>query len=372
MQPPEMPKKERLLVEIRTKTIIEIVLIGLLIFLAFELKNIILVVLTSIVIASFVEDVVGWGEVKFKLPRMLTVVFVYVFGLAFLVGVFYLFAPVLLEEASSLISLIRSIFPKDFIIDTIGPYTLSNTQNFVNTISGSESTFFETLRNAQVYLSGISSSVVKSAGLIFGSIANLVLIIIISFYLSIQKGGIETFIRIVTPVRHEAYVISLWNRTQHKIALWMRGQLLLGLIIGVLVYIGLTIIGVKYALVLAIIAGLSELIPYGLLFAFIPVVGLAYASGGGTTALWTSLLFIVIQQAENYFIGPAIARRMIGIPPLVVILALLIGATLGGFWGIFLAIPVTVCLLEYIADIEKVKSSARYIQEKIRQPGEPL
>jgi predicted PurR-regulated permease PerM len=91
-----------------------------------------------------------------------------------------------------------------------------------------------------------------------------------------MKKEKEKFLRIVTPDKSEAYVINLWQRTQRKIALWVKGQLILGLIVGVLIYLGLAILGVQYALVLAIAAAILELIPFGILLATVPAVSFAY------------------------------------------------------------------------------------------------
>lgn len=132
--------------------------------------------------------------------------------------------------------------------------------------------------------------------------------------------------------------------------------MLLGIIIGLLVYLGLTIIGVKYALLIAILAAVSELIPFGLILATVPAVMFAYLGGGVTLGAIVLAFFFIIQQFENYLIAPLIVQRVIGISPIIMIIAL-VGATLAGFWGLILAIPVAVCILEYVSDLEKKKLS---------------
>ena len=139
----------------------------------------------------------------------------------------------------------------------------------------------------------------------------------------------------------------------------MQGQMLLGLIIGVLTYLGLTILGVKYSLVLAIITAFSELIPFGLILGLVPAVAFAFLDGGVSLALLTTGLFIILQQFENYLLYPLIVKKVIGISPLVVIISLLLGAMLAGFWGVVLAIPCSVFLFEFLDDLEKKKILAR-------------
>jgi len=183
----------------------------------------------------------------------------------------------------------------------------------------------------------------------------LSLILIISFYLSVTEKGIENFLRIITPKNKEEYIIGLWQRTEHKIGLWLQGQMLLGLIMGVLAYLGLTIMGVKYSLVLAILTAFCELVPYGIFLAMIPVVLFSFLDGGITLAALSFFLYFILHQFETYLIYPLIIKKVIGVSPLVVILSIIIGLQLAGFLGMILAIPVAVCLLEFLDDLEKKK-----------------
>jgi predicted PurR-regulated permease PerM len=184
---------------------------------------------------------------------------------------------------------------------------------------------------------------------------NVVLVIVISFYLSVSNDGIESFLRILSPIEREEYVIGLWNRSQAKIARWMQGQLFLGLVIGILTFIGLTLLKVEHALLLAVLAAIFELIPFGIFLAAIPAVSFAFSGGGISLALMVVALYVLIQQLEGYLISPIVMNKMTGISPLVVIISVLIGVQLAGFWGLILAVPVAVTILEYIKDFEKKK-----------------
>ena len=190
---------------------------------------------------------------------------------------------------------------------------------------------------------------------IFGRFFRFVVVVVISFWLAVQPNGIENFLRIITPIDREKYVIDLWKRSQRKIGSWLQGQLLLGLIIGVLVFLGLMILGVKYALVLALLAAVFELIPFfGPILSAVPAVLLGFSSSV-TLGLMTIGLFIIIQQFENHLIYPLVVKKIIGVPPLVVILSILIGAQLAGFLGIILAVPAAAVLMEVASDLEKSK-----------------
>src|SRR5262249_29951450 len=124
---------------------------------------------------------------------------------------------------------------------------------------------------------------------------------------------------------------------------------------GITAYIILTLFHVKYALILALLSGLLELIPYGITFAVIPAAALAFFNNGPTTAIGVLISFVAVQQFENYVLVPVLFKKMIGVPPLVVILALLLGGALGGFVGLILAIPVAVLVLEMLDDAHEMK-----------------
>jgi predicted PurR-regulated permease PerM len=186
-----------------------------------------------------------------------------------------------------------------------------------------------------------------------------VLIVLISFYLSVQERGIEKFLRIVLPIEYEEYAVDLWERSRRKIALWMKGQLLLGVLITILTYLMLSIMGIQYALLLSIIAGIMELIPYGILVALIPAVYFSFLSGGISNALMVGGAYIILHQFEVFLFSPLIIKNVVGLSPLVVIIAATIGFELGGFWGLVLAIPVAVFIMELLDDMEKHKILTR-------------
>lgn len=137
----------------------------------------------------------------------------------------------------------------------------------------------------------------------------------------------------------------------------MQGQLLLALIIGVLVYLGLTILGVKYALLLAILAAFAELVPVvGPVLAAIPAIAIAFTDGGTSLGFMVVAFYIIIQQFENHLMYPLVVNKVVGVPPLLVILGLIIGAKLFGFLGILLSVPVAAALMEFVKDVEKNKN----------------
>ena len=224
-------------------------------------------------------------------------------------------------------------------------------------MSGLSQTFSlgEAIKGVQGAIAGFSSNVFQTLSAVFGGVFSFILIIIISFYLAVQERGIENFLQIIVPDKHEKYVVDLWKRSQAKIGKWMQGQLLLGLLIGVLVYLGLTILGVKYAFTLAIFAAVAELIPiFGPIIAAVPAVLLGFLDGP-TLGFMVIGLYVIIQQFENHLIYPLVVRKVVGVPPLLVILALIIGGQLAGFLGILLSAPIAAVIIEFTNDIQREK-----------------
>ncbi|MFA6274466.1 MAG: AI-2E family transporter [Candidatus Paceibacterota bacterium] len=340
-------------ISISTGTIVRVALVALGIFLIWVLRDLVLVVLTSIVIASFIESAVPRFR-KIKIGRVLAVVIMYVIALSFLAIIFYLFAPLLITEIYNFAVFISSYAPGVDFINYFKSDVFSGAKDIVSGLSHSFS-LDTLLATSKAFISNLSSGFFTTLSVAFGSIFNVILIIIISFYLSIQEKGIENFLRIILPIKHEEYVIDLWNRSRRKIALWMRGQMLVAALIGILTYLVLSLLGINYALLLALIAGIMQLIPYGVLIALIPAVSFSYLSGGFSAALQVAGAYLIIHQFEVYLFTPLIIKRATGLSPLVIILAVLIGVELAGFWGLVLAIPVAVILMEYMNDMEKHK-----------------
>ncbi len=340
-------------ISISTGTMFRFLIILLFILIFWVLRNLLLVLLTSIVIASFVESAVPFFK-KIKLGRVWGVVVLYVFSILLMSGLFYLFAPLLITEIYNFSTFVSDFFPDVTFFVYFQNEAFSGAKDVL--VSLSDKMSINTLLLAsKAFVNNLSTGFVQTLSVAFGSIFNVVLIVIISFYLSIQEKGIENFLRIILPIQNEDYVIDLWNRSRRKISLWMRGQLFLGLIIGIIIYLALILIGVKYALMLAIVAGIMTLVPYGMVLAVVPAMSLSYMSGGVTEALIVGAVYFVINQFESYFLTPFVINTVVGLSPLVVILSVLIGFELGGFWGMVLSVPVAVVLMELMNDLEKKK-----------------
>lgn len=343
-------------ITISAGTIFKTILIVTLFAGLFFLQDVVLIILTSVVIASSVEPATRWFA-KYRISRVPAVLFTYVSFFAFIIGVVYFFVPPLLDDMSGLASSAPEYLSSiNIFSDTGVKGFVGSSREVVSSLNSEGFQVQEIISNLRNTFSSFSGGVIKGASAIFGGIFSFVLIIVISFYLAVQERGIENFLRGITPLRYESYITGLWQRAQNKIGLWMQGQLLLGLFIGVLVYLGLAIMGIPYALLLAVLAAILELIPlFGPIISAVPAVALGFSHGGIALGLMVIGFYIIIQQFENHLIYPLIVRKIIGVPPILVILSLIICAKLFGFLGLILAVPLISVLLEVVEDFEKSK-----------------
>ncbi len=301
-------------------------------------------VLTAVTITAAIEPI-NRLLIKRKVPRVLAVVMVFLSIGLVVAGGFYFFLPTFISDVLG-------------ILDSLPRYV--DTTNLLSPLS--DTSFGASLPNLSIRniveslsstFSDVTGGLFSTISGFFGGIISFILIVVLSFYLSVQEDGVGNFLRVITPDHYEKYILDLWRRSEKKIGLWLQGQMLLGIIIGILTYLGLSILGVKSALFLALIAMVLELIPiFGIILAIIPAFAVALSDGGATLAFLVIGLYVIIQQFENHLIYPLVVRKIVGIPPILVILTLIIGLKLAGFIGIILSIPAAAIIIEVLNDIE--------------------
>jgi predicted PurR-regulated permease PerM len=337
------------------------VLVILSVILLWILRDLILVVLTAIVIASFVESGVPHFK-KIGINRVMAIVILYLTSLLVLAGAFYLFAPLLITEVYNFSTFISTYIPGISFLHYFQNEAFSGAKDIVNSLSSNFS-LGTLISVSKAFVTNLSGGFFSTLSVAFGGIFNFILIILVSFYLSIQEKGIEDFLRLVVPIKYDDYIVDLWDRSRRKIALWMKGQMLLGLFVAIIIYLLLSLLGIQYALLLAIISGAMELIPYGILVALIPAFAFSYTSGGLGSALMVTLSYIIVHQFEVFLFAPLIIKKVVGLSPIVIILAAVIGFELGGLWGMLIAIPMAIIVMEFLSDIEKDKTLAKINRE---------
>jgi len=337
-------------ITITTGTIIKIIATLVIVALLYFIRNIMMSVLFSLVIASGVEPAAVWLQ-KRRMPRLLAVVLVYILAFSFLGGMFYLIVPTTFKEITAFSDNLPTYLEKPFEAGTVDK-VFGGLPSFAREGLGSF------LSNVSDYINSFSGGFFSIASAALGGAVSFILIIILSFYLSTQENGIENFLKTIIPASHENYAVGLWQRWKKKIGLWLQGQILLGFIVGVLVYLGLTLLQVEYALTFALLAALFELIPiFGPVLSAIPPVMVALMQSP-VLALEVGILYVIIQQFENHLIYPLVVRKIVGVPSIMVILSFVIGAQVGGFFGLLLAVPLSALAVEVLDDLNYRKKQA--------------
>ena len=343
-------------IHITTGTIVRFFLIAIFLLALYYMSDVLLVLLAAVIIASAIEPAVRRLK-RYHVHRIISVIVIYVAGAGVLTGLFLFFMPVVLNDAASFITSLPSTISFDTLwspIQDIG-VSLGSTS-----IAGHSLSVSDLLNSLQAMFAGTSAGVFKTATFLFGGVLSFILIVVLSFYLSVQEEGVDDFLRIITPVKQHDYIIDLWKRSQRKIGFWLQGQILLGIVVGVLVYLVLMVVGIPHALVLAILAGLFEIIPvFGPIISSVPAILIAFADRGAGTGFLLIGLYIIIYQFESQLFYPLVVKKIVGISPIVVILALVIGAKLAGLLGALIAVPLSAALMEYLHDIEKDKKAEK-------------
>ena len=331
---------------ISTNTMIRFAAVILGIIFLWVIRDIMMIILVSIVIASAVEPLVQWF-IRWRIPRVLSALIIYIFGMTFVIGTFYLLVPPLAGDLQTFFSHLPSLI-ETALVKFQQKFPFFSLEFVINAIRTSAI-------NADQYVREAVSGFFTFSSAFFSSVMFFGLTVVISFYLTAQEDGIADVLRIVTPKEYEEYALDLWARSQRKIGRWLQGQLLLGLLVGVLVFIMLTVLRVEHAFLFAVLSALFELIPYfGPVMAAIPAIAVT-AIKDPFLGLLVAGIYFLVQQMENHLIYPQVVRKTVGVHPLLAIIALLVGGTVAGAIGIIIAIPLAVVLVEYLNDVVKRK-----------------
>lgn len=346
-----MPE-QRQIFDISSATIFKFVIIVLFFILLYLVRQVILILLFAIIIASAVNPFGNWLDRK-RIPRLLGILVLYLTVFLLVVFILTLVIPFVSQEVGQLTEdLPRFIAKITASLEAIK--TGSGTFDIIGQLQG-------LLDGLSQFLQESSQSAVGFIIKIFGGIVSFLGIIVISFYLSVMRKGIDNFLESVVPDKYESYVLDLWHRSETKLGRWFQAQLLLSLIVGLMTFVGLSILNVKFALVLAAIIMILELVPnVGPVLAAIPAVAFGFFQSP-TLGLWVILLYIAIQQVENQILSPLILGRTLGINPVVIIIALLVGFNLAGILGMILAVPLATVIVEWFNDIAEKKAKARAV-----------
>lgn len=323
--------------EISVWAIIKVILIIVSVYLLFIIRDIIALFFIVLVFTAAFRPIINKWEKK--VGRILSVLIFLTLILFAFVLVIYLIVPPVISQSRQLIENIPGILSKYSYIKEHVP----SINESIDTVSKN--------------IGGITNSFVSITTGIFGGVIAFFAVFVMMIYLLIDKNGISSFIKLFIAKNQEEAVMSLIRKISLKVGGWFRGQLILGIIIGLLDFIGLSIIGAPYALMLAVISAIFEIVPtIGPLIAGTLAV-LITLGDSPVKALFVLALYIVVQQIENSFIVPKVMQKAVGLSPVIIILAILIGAKLLGIVGAILAVPIAASISVIIQEWPTIRET---------------
>lgn len=327
-----MPKK----IEISHRTIIFTTFFLLFLWILYQIRQVLIALFVSVILMAALNPAVD-RLTKFKIPRFLAILLLYIL----IIGVFVLsiagVVPPLVDQTSTLISRLPEysqnlglpIIDQKIIADQISQ------------------------------LGSIPANIVKLSISIFSNLFVVLAILVITFYLLMERRNLNKYLTVLFGGDSEKKAEKFINEMEKKLGGWVRAQLILMVIIGLFSYIGLRLLGIEFALPLAILAGVFEIIPnIGPIASAIP----AFFAGfiiSPLMGLAVVALYFLIQQLENSVIVPKIMEKEVGVNPIITILSLTIGFKLAGITGAVLAIPVVLLI--------RIVASEIYSSEKFRR-----
>lgn len=322
-------------IEISWGSLWRVAAVGFVIVLAVASWQILLGLFLAIVISAGLDFVVDWLERR-GMPRALGVAAIFVCAAAIVVVIAYAVIPQILGDLVTVVS----AFDEELAATWLAP--LESSTGISNIFS----------KFSSKLLSGGSEGFQAAAAGI-EPFAILATILVSAFYLSLSRDGIESFIRTVLPTSLEDVVIRVYRRSRRKIGNWFRAQLILGVLVGTLTWFCLWMIGVEQAAVFGLLAGICELVPLlGPIVAGIVAVGVTLVTAP-LSAIWVFLVFFAIHQIEGNVLVPLLTRQAVGLHPVVVITALLLGYQVAGIMGTLAAVPAAAVVQEILEEVTR-------------------
>ncbi|MDO8667691.1 MAG: AI-2E family transporter [bacterium] len=348
--------KQPININITSATIFKTVAIFALLYVLYLINDILILFFVALVFSSALDPWVDWLK-KRKIPRSVSVLVLYLAVFSVLGLILYLIIPIIIKEVNDM----SNNFPRYF--ESV--YSKFSDLKDYSLKYGLADKFKGSLDFISDYLQTTASGIFFTVANIFGGIFSFVLVLVLTFYMVVEESAIKKLVWSIAPVKHQPYMMHLINRMQIKMGHWLRGQLILGLSLAVITYLGLLILGVNYALVLALMVGLFSFVPYmGAVLGAIPGVFIAFTQAP-LLAIFAVILFYIIHFIEVNFLYPKIMEKAVGLNPIISILVLLAGFKLAGVIGAILSIPVATAAAVFIKDIFDSKEGGKKQAEEV-------
>ena len=326
-------------------TILKLAVAFFTIYLLYLIKDVLIWGIFGLIISVLFNPAIDFLQKK-RLPRVLATILIYVIIFGILGFSIYLTAPLFISETQQF----SKVFPEYF--EKIAPPLKGLGIEAFESFDKFGQTFEQGLTRA-------SSNIFTALGSIFGGIFATVTIFSIALFFSLEEKGIDRVVAILSPKKYEAFVLSLWSRSQRKVSGWFAARILCSLFVGLMTFLSCYVLDIKYAASFGFLGGVLNIIPI-----IGPIIAAAFifiliALTVWTKALFFLIAFIIIQQIEGNILNPVLTKKIIGLPPVLVLISVVAGAKLWGIMGALLAIPITGILFEFLRDFLKKRKEEK-------------
>ncbi len=324
------------ILDVSWETIFKVAAVILLFYIIYLVREILVWTIFALIISVLLNPVVDSLQKK-GIPRIVSVISIYSIIFGFIGLVIYFTAPLFLYEIQQFLH----IFPHYFerfspFLKSLGLEAFKNLETFT--------------RALQQWLTQASSNIFSAMASLFGGISSTLSIIAIAITLSLEERGIERALSLVFPRRYQDYVLGLWTRCEEKVSGWFGMRLASSIFVGMFSYIAFFLFNIKYPFTLASLAGILEFVPgIGPAAAGIFIFFTALLSSF-SKAIFAMVAFVLIQLIEGNILAPILTRKLIGIPPALVLISLMAGGELWGVLGAVLAIPLGGMVYEFLKE----------------------
>ena len=317
-----MPKT----IEISHRTIIFSTLFIGSLWVLFQIRAIIIGLFIAILLMTALNPIIDKLN-KLKIPRPLAILIVYIILIGLILSGLASIVSPLIKQTTDLVDRLP------LLLDQLGTWLESI--GIVGVSGGA-------IAGQLTELGAIPGNVVRLVVSIFSNLLSVFTVLVITFYLLLERKNLDKYLLVLFGQGAESKAKSFVDKLEARLGSWVRGEVVLMLIIGIATYVGLLLLGVPYALPLAILAGLFELLPnIGPALAAVPALLLAL-SISPLMGLSTLALYFLIQQLENSLIVPKVMQKIVGLNPLITLIVLAIGFKLGGVFGAILSVPILI------------------------------
>ncbi len=320
--------------------------------LVYLVGEILLLVLMAAILATGLNPLVDalerrtWTRRRRRLSRTTAIVAVYMGLLVVLILLASVLVTPIVSESSQFLERAPDLYRKlrDLLVDLRQRYSWAPDLT----------TILDRLPQEAGRLTGYLGAATGVAFRLFGGVVSAVTVLVLSFYMLLEGPGIKQGFLGFFPRKHHRQLEKVLQHVGLKFGGWLRGQLFLGLVIGVAAGLGTWILGVPYPFLLGLIAGVTELIPLiGPVLGAIPAVLVALFIGPAWRILAVIVFFTFIQQTEGNVLVPRVMKQAVGLSPLLTLVAIMVGANLMGLVGALLAVPIAAALQVIVGEIIK-------------------